>query len=121
MKKGIAMMLTVVMCVIMMTACGSDSKYVGEWQMVSGSSNGTEVPMEQLEKLMGGKLTMTLESDGTAKISTGSKTGESKWEENDEGIIIYEGDNKSNSVTYKFQDNQLVCNVSGVEMKMEKQ
>lgn len=122
MKRSMAMLLTFVMCVVMLTACGGgSSKYAGEWVMVSGSSNGTEIPMEQLEKLMGGKLKMVLESDGTAKVETGTQKGESKWEESDDGIIIYEGDNKSNSVSYKFQDNQLVCTVSGVEMRMEKQ
>lgn len=121
MKKGLAMCLTLVLCVVVLTACGGSSKYAGEWQMVSGNSNGTEVPMEQLEKLIGGKLKLTLENDGTAKVEAGSQTGESKWEENGDGIIVYEGDDKSNSVTYTYKDNQLVCTVNGVEMKMEKQ
>lgn len=121
MKKRLAAVLALVLSVFVLTSCGS-SKYAGEWQMVSGSYNGTEVSMEQIEKLTGGKLKMILEEDGTAKIETGSAKAESKWEETKDGVIVYDKDkNDSSAVDYTFKDNRLVCSVGGIEMKLEKQ
>lgn len=120
-KKTAIMALVLAMSVIMLTGCGT-SKYVGEWHIVSGNNNGTEMDIEKLEELTGGPLVMILEKDGTVKLGTADETtAESKWKKSDDGILVYEEDKEKDGLEYILKDGQLVCNVGGMEMFLEKQ
>lgn len=121
MKKYFTTLLTLVVCICFLTACG-DSKFVGEWHLTGGHRGDTELPIEKLEELMGGSLKLFIEEDGTARLETpGTESEPVKWEETGDGILLYEGENKENGSTYTYKDGNLVQEFNGLEMIFEKQ
>lgn len=121
MKKYLTTFFTLIVCICFLTACG-DSKYVGEWQLTGGHRGDTEVPIEKLEKLLGGSLKLYIEEDGTARLETPNTGSDpAKWEETDDGILLYEEGHKENGTTYTYQDGRLVHAFNGLEMILEKQ
>lgn len=119
MKRKIAWMLVFVLGILMLTGC-DNSPYVGEWRFVSGTFGGKEITEKELEEETGGPLGLILEKNGNAVLVANGKRARSKWEENDDGIIVYDRTNKSKSTTYIYKDDMLICTVSGNEMRMKK-
>lgn len=120
MKRNVAWMLVLVMSIFVLTAC-STSQYVGEWRYVSGVINGKETTEEKFKEVTGGTVKLNLAKDGNAIVEVNGKRARSKWEETDDGIIIYDRTNKEKSTSYKLQDGQLFYSGNGVEIKLEKQ
>lgn len=117
--RKIALVTALVMSILMLAGCGS-SQYVGQWNFVSGSYNGKDVSAEKLEETTGGSIKLTLAKDGNALVEAGGKKAKSKWEENENGIIVYDWNDRSKSTTYTFKDDQLICTVGDIEMRLEK-
>lgn len=117
--KRIVLVSVFVMSIALLAACGS-SQYVGNWSFVSGSYKGNEVSVEELEKITGGSVKLTLAKDGNALLVAGGKKAKSKWEENENGVIVYDWNDKSKSTSYTFKDGQLLCTVGDIEMRLEK-
>lgn len=121
MKKSLTAIVILTLCLCFLTACGK-SEYVGKWQLTKGNRDGTELPIDKLEELMGGAMTLTVEEDGTATLETPGNTSESvNWEETDDGIVLFDGENKENGAAYQYKDGQLVQEFNGLEMVFEKQ
>lgn len=121
MKKHLTTLFTLIVCICFLTACGS-REFVGEWQLTGGHRGDTELPIEKLEELMGGSLKLVIEEDGTARLETpGTESEPVKWEETDNGILLYEEGDKENGSTYTYQDGHLVQEFNGLEMILEKQ
>ena len=117
--RRIVLVTVFAMSIVMLTACGS-SQYVGVWQFASGVYKGNEVSTEQLEELTGGSVKLTLAKDGNALVEAGGKKAKSKWEENENGIVVYDWNDRGKSTTYTFKDDQLICTVGDIEMRLEK-
>lgn len=117
--KRIVLVSVFVMSIALLAACGS-SQYVGNWSFVSGSYKGNEVSAEKLEELTGGPIKLTLAKDGNALLVAGGKKAKSKWEENENGVIVYDWNDRSKSTSYTFKDGQLIGTVGDIEMRLEK-
>lgn len=120
MKRKIVWTLALVTSIFILTACG-ESQYVGEWRFVNGTINGKEVSNEAIEKATGGTIKLTLSKNGNAVVEANGKRARSKWEETEDGIVVYDRTNKEKSTSYKLQDNQLCGSVNGLEIRLEKQ
>lgn len=117
--KRIVLVSVLVMSIALLAACGS-SRYEGNWIFVSGNYKGNEVSVEKLEELTGGSIKLTLAKDGNALVVAGDKKAKSKWEENENGVIVYDWNDRSKSTSYTFKDDQLICTVGDIEMRLEK-
>lgn len=120
MKRKVAWMLVFVLSIFVLTACSS-SQYVGEWRYVSGVINGKETSEEKFIEITGGTVKLNLAKDGNAIVEVNGKRARSKWEETEDGIIVYDRTNKNKFTSYKLQDGQLFYSENGVEMRLEKQ
>lgn len=121
MKKHLTSILALFICLCLLTACGT-SDYVGKWQLTKGNRDGTELPIDKLEELMGGAMTLTVDENGTAALETPGNTSESvNWEETDDGIVLFEGEDKEKGAAYQYKDGQLIQEFNGLEMIFEKQ
>ena len=81
MKKCGALLLILITSLFTLTACGN-SKYVGEWKVVSLITNdGKETDIDSLSSIYADVfVTLTLEKDGTAKMEIGDVTSDVEWE-----------------------------------------
>jgi major membrane immunogen (membrane-anchored lipoprotein) len=101
MKKTVKMMIAVMLCGIVMVACGGGADYTGTYEA----------------EILGLKLGMTLNADGTATAITNGevKTGYS-WEaakQNGKVVITYgtkrdDGQFTSNQTAFIYEDGKLV-------------
>lgn len=119
MNSKIGIVTLFVMSIILLTACGG-SQYEGVWCFASGTIKGKEVTSKELEKKTGGTVSITLAKDGNALVEAGGKKAKSKWEENENGVIVYDWNDRSKSTSYTFKDNQLICEMDGIVMRLEK-
>lgn len=117
--RKIALVSVFIVSMALLVACGG-SQYEGVWRFVSGNYKGNEVSAEKLEELTGGSIKLTLAKDGNALVEAGGKKAKSKWEENENGVIVYDWNDRSKSTSYTFKDDQLICTVGGIEMRLEK-
>ncbi|MEA4923591.1 MAG: hypothetical protein VB031_09635 [Eubacteriaceae bacterium] len=116
-KKRIALILSVVLLVAVLTACGadySDSGYTGKWKATTASMSGMELSVEEAI----GEVTLELESNGNATITISDKDAGGDWEPTDGGITLKDS---SDEMTFKDKDGKLVGEMSGITLTFEKE
>jgi hypothetical protein len=125
MKKILALMLTAVLSVMMLTACGggggkyADSPYVGKWNATTAEMSGIQL---QVSDIMN-EFSITLNDDGSCTVvvdTDGDKeTGKGEWEPREGGGVTVKDD--SGTLDFDDQDGKLTIVYEGVTMYFEKE
>ena len=101
MKKFLSVIFVVLM-MLALAGCGSDSQYAGVWNATEYQTAGQTLTADQL-----GDSTLTLDADGTLEADFLGTTGSGEWKETKTGIHISsdieldcESDGKTMTVNY---------------------
>lgn len=111
MKKGIgaiAMLCLVVSLSFGLTGCGAGvdkTLYIGNWELVSASSDELDEATLQLMTELGLKATMTLNEDGTGTINVVDVKSDLTWEAKSDTEA--KGTMDSADITYTLEDGKL--------------
>ena len=121
MKKTVSKLLVALLLMTTLFALvscgGSKSEYVGTWNAVEIEAYGVTMTPEDA----GMEFTVEIKSDGTLTATTnGEDDGAGKWEETENGITITDDTGEALDASLN-DDGQLVLNLYGVEIKMEKE
>lgn len=115
-KLVVALMVMTLAVGLMACSSQKDSKYVGEWKVVTGTSQGIEINLDSI----GLSMIMSLKADGSVSLTTAGQTGTGTWKETDNGIELM-SDGETIAVTDVDGKLQFTEPTSGVVMVMEKQ
>ncbi len=126
-------LLTAVLCVVMMascmllTSCGgsggsadlSNSKYVGTWVAQTIDAFGEEETSEDINEVMEGGMTLTINGDGTLvlDLGEGEEPINATWEETSGGFKT-KGDMK---LTFKDEEGGITTSIMGAHIHFVQQ
>ena len=86
----------------------ADSKYIGSWTSAKYKAAGLELSAEDV-----GVSVLELNKNGKATFTFMGEGGSGKWQESADGVDVKSG---SSTLAFKFIENQLVLDYSGVQM-----
>lgn len=116
MRKVWTLVLSAMLCVLLLTACGSDkyadSKYLGTWHGTSADFAGISMPVEEV---LDGEFTFELRADGTCTATVAGEKENGKWEETEDGFKV------EDEFEFKVKDGKALLNYSDVNMHFERQ
>lgn len=114
--KRMAMLLTMVILVCNLVACGgdkyADSPYVGTWKGTTAEYSGLEM---NVADIMGGEFDFILEANGKCTVSIAGDTEKGSWEPTDNGFSV------EDEFVFIVDGSSAVLDYDGVTMNFEKE
>lgn len=124
-KRLVALVMTVMMMMVVLAACGSKEKdaIIGSWKITSMEMSDTTIDAAMLEA-SGMAVTLEVKDDKTfsmvANMGEESKTEEGTWKSNGNGKYVLDQDGEGVDVT--VEDGKLTfLPTDGTSMVFEKQ
>jgi hypothetical protein len=113
--KKCTIIAVILVMLLTMVSCGDGDKtsYVGTWKATIATMDGAEINVSDVI----GEYTMDIKDNGEIHMTVGDKEGTATWEESENGLVVIDGDQKTEFVA---EEDKLKLESEGIAIYFEK-